>query len=185
MGIFLGIVFTLGLVVWTLWRLQESGQTIVNPLRKEKHPAIANPKNKQSPNEEHGIEEEAEEAVIDAYKVKKPWEAVALLIVGISAVDSEISPKLQREIELIFEADFGLTRLEAKSMYETCSTKLEEVDHFIREIPKILEPSVLFFRQNQVQGLPNMLQSIAALDGPPTPRQLAVIAAVQKAFSLA
>ena len=182
MGIFLGIMLALGLVVWSLWRLQESGQTIVNPLRRRKPLAGKADKDQQ---DQQDLEEEDEEVLIDAYKVKKPLEAVALLIVGICAVDSDISPDLQREVELIFEADFGQTRLEAKSMFENCVTKLEEVDHLIREVPKILQPTVLLFRQNQVQGLPKMLQSIAALDGPPTQRQLAVIAAVQRTFSQA
>jgi hypothetical protein len=165
--------------------LQESGQDFVNPLLRIKRSVSqkGKPKTKGDADSDGDGEAEEEEVLKEAYKLKKPLEVVALIIVGMSGIDGEISPDLQREIELIFEADFGFTRLEAKSLYETCCRKLDDVDNLIREAPKILEPSLLFFRANQVQGLPSMLRTIASLQGPPTPRQLAVIAAVRHTFS--
>lgn len=169
MDIIFGIIITLGLVIWTLWGMQESSN-------KEK---ARNTKSNAPTSEEPEIDEPA---VIDAYRVESPWEAVALLIVGILSLDSDIPPDLRREVELIFEADFGLTRLNAKAMYDNCTEKLQDVDNFIRELPVILEPSVLLFRYEQVKGLPAMLKSIASIDGEPSPRQLAAITKIEKIF---
>ena len=117
------------------------------------------------------------------YQLKKPVDAVALLVVGIASADGPISKNTQQELELFFEADFGLTRTAAKELFKAALAKLDYVSNLPREVPKIMGPSIMTFRPAQADGLPKVLLSIASLEGgEPSQRQIAIVNAVIRSF---
>jgi uncharacterized tellurite resistance protein B-like protein len=99
------------------------------------------------------------------YRLERPMDVAALLLLGIAKADGEITSDQKRELQNLFQNEFEISRDEAADLLLASSHLIRDEIYIVDQLDKILEPSAAKFEPSVITSLLAMMRRIAALDG--------------------
>lgn len=98
------------------------------------------------------------------YKIHKPMDLAALLVVGLAKSDGDISSDEKRSILELFESEFHLSSAEAISLMSSSVYLLGRGEEFKTKLSSIIQPCIGQFTDEQLESTLDMLRKTAALE---------------------
>ena len=117
------------------------------------------------------------------YKLERPMEVAAVLLLGVAKADGDITSDQKRELQALFQSEFDLSRDEAADLLLASSYLIRDEIYIVDHLDKILERSSQRFEPAAVGSLLGMMRRIAVLDGPINAEQQKLIDATERYFS--
>jgi uncharacterized tellurite resistance protein B-like protein len=117
------------------------------------------------------------------YRLDRPMEVAAVLLLGIAKADGEITSDQKRELQSLFQSEFEISRDEAADLLLASSHLIRDEIYIVDHLEKILEPSAAKFEPAAVSSLLRMMRRIAALDGSINGEQQKLIDATERYFA--
>lgn len=117
------------------------------------------------------------------YRLDRPMDVAALLLLGIAKADGEITSDQKRELQNLFQNEFEISRDEAADLLLASSHLIRDEIYIVDHLGKILEPSAAKFEPGAVSSLLGMMRRIAALDGSINGEQQKLIDATERYFT--
>jgi uncharacterized tellurite resistance protein B-like protein len=117
------------------------------------------------------------------YKLDRPMDAAAVLLVAMAKADGLISAEQKQTILSLFERHFEISASEASALFAASSHLLRDELSIVAGVPHILERSAARFEPNQVTELLAMMRKIAALDGSINTEQQELLSATERYFA--
>jgi len=117
------------------------------------------------------------------YRLERPMDVAAVLLLGIAKADGEITSDQKRELQSLFQSEFEISRDEAADLLLASSHLIRDEIYIVDHLEKILEPSAAKFEPMAVTSLLGMMRRIAALDGSINAEQQKLIDATERYFA--
>jgi uncharacterized tellurite resistance protein B-like protein len=117
------------------------------------------------------------------YKLERPMEVAAVLLLGVAKADGDITSDQKRELQAMFQSEFDISRDEAADLLLASSYLIRDEIYIVDHLDKILERSVQRFEPSAVGSLLGMMRRVAALDGSINTEQQKLIDATERFFS--
>jgi uncharacterized tellurite resistance protein B-like protein len=117
------------------------------------------------------------------YKLDRPMDVAAVLLLGIAKADGDITSDQKRELQAIFQSEFQISRDEAADLLLASSHLIRDEIYIVDHLDKILEPSAPKFEPSAVSSLLGMMRRVAALDGSINAEQQKLIDATDQYFA--
>ena len=117
------------------------------------------------------------------YRLERPMDVAAVLLLGIAKADGEITSDQKRELQNLFQSEFEISRDEAADLLLASSHLIRDEIYIVDHLDKILEPSAPKFEPSAVSSLLNMMRRVAALDGSINAEQQKLIDATDQYFA--
>lgn len=117
------------------------------------------------------------------YALTSPMEVTALFMVGLAKSEGEISAEQKTEIKKKFQEVFNLTEKVAAELFASSAFLLKEDPRVIRNVKKIIEPSLGRFSSEQAESAQALLSHIANFDSPADDFQREVLTAFDASFA--
>lgn len=168
MHIVVGFLVAAGSILWALNRLQANGLDLnaFNPFtwfRRNKW------KQKQGAKALHSVE--------------NPMEVAGMFIVGIAALEGEITLEQRNYIFSVFTDEFGVSNDAAGELYASASYLLKDEIDLSGQVRHIIAPCRTKFDENMVSSLLAYMNKVANFDGEASAFQMSLISAVERDFS--
>jgi uncharacterized tellurite resistance protein B-like protein len=117
------------------------------------------------------------------YKLDRPMDVAALLLLGIAKADGDITSDQKRELQTIFQTEFEMSRDEAADLLLASSHLIRDEIYIVDHLDKILERSAARFEPENVRSLLALMRRVAALDGSINGEQQKLIDATERYFA--
>ncbi len=117
------------------------------------------------------------------YRLERPMDVAAVLLLGIAKADGEITSDQKRELQNMFQSEFEISRDEAADLLLASSHLIRDEIYIVDHLEKILEPSAARFEPAAVGSLLGMMRKLAALDGSINGEQQKLIDATDRYFA--
>lgn len=117
------------------------------------------------------------------YKLDRPMDVAAVLLLGIAKADGDITSDQKRELQAIFQNEFEISRDEAADLLLASSHLIRDEIYIVDHLDKILERSAPRFEAENVSTLLRYMRKIAAMDGSINAEQQKLIDATERYFS--
>lgn len=117
------------------------------------------------------------------YKLERPMDVAAVLLLGIAKADGDITSDQKRELQSMFQNEFDISRDEAADLLLASSHLIRDEIYIVDHLDKILERSAQRFEPAAVGSLLGMMRRVAALDGDINGEQQKLIDATERFFS--
>jgi uncharacterized tellurite resistance protein B-like protein len=117
------------------------------------------------------------------YKLERPMDVAAVLLLGIAKADGEITSDQKRELQSIFQSEFEISRDEAADLLLASSHLIRDEIYIVDHLDKILERSARSFEAENVKTLLALMRRVAALDGSINGEQQKLIDATERYFT--
>ena len=117
------------------------------------------------------------------YKLERPMDVAAVLLLGIAKADGDITSDQKRELQSIFQSEFEISRDEAADLLLASSHLIRDEIYIVDHLDKILERSAQRFEPSAVGSLLGMMRRVAALDGSINTEQQKLIDATERFFA--
>ena len=117
------------------------------------------------------------------YKLDKPMDVAAVLLLGVAKADGDITSDQKRELQALFQSEFDITRDAAADLLLASSHMIRDVIYIVDHLDKILELSAPRFEPEAVSSLLAMMRRVAALDGAINGEQQKLIDATERFFT--
>lgn len=168
MHIIIGIITALAGLVWALYRLQNAGVDLnsFNPfywLRRRKW------------SKQLGIK--------PLHNLDSPFEAAALLVVGVATYDEEVTRELKADVINLFMQEFSISDAKASELFSASRYLLQDTSNLEADIKNILAPNKEKFTQSQKDSLFSMIEKASSFEGAANEKQQKIIDAIEKEFS--
>lgn len=169
MHIIIGFLVAVGTILFALNRLQANGVDLnaFNPFTwfrrhkwKEKHGSKA------------------------LHSIDSPMEVAATFLVGIVALEGEITIEQRNFIFSIFTDEFGVSNDVAGELYASASYLLKDEIDLSGQVRHIVAPCRSQFEQDMVSSLILYLNKVANFDSDASDFQQSLISAVEKEFAI-
>ena len=99
------------------------------------------------------------------YKLDRPMDVAAVLLLGVAKADGEITSDQKRELLGMFQAEFAIGRDEASDLLLASSHLIRDEIYIVDHLDKVLERSAPRFEPANVASLLAMMRRVAMLDG--------------------
>jgi uncharacterized tellurite resistance protein B-like protein len=117
------------------------------------------------------------------YKLDRPMDVAAVLLLGIAKADGDITSDQKRELQSIFQSEFEISRDEAADLLLASSHLIRDEIYIVDHLDKILERSAPRFEAENVGSLLRHMRRVAAMDGSINAEQQKLIDATERYFS--
>jgi uncharacterized tellurite resistance protein B-like protein len=117
------------------------------------------------------------------YKLDRPMDVAAVLLLGIAKADGDITSDQKRELLALFQSEFSISRDEAADLLLASSHLIRDEIYLVDNLDKVLERSAERFEPEAVASLLGMMRKIAALDGSINTEQHKLIDATERYFA--
>lgn len=117
------------------------------------------------------------------YKLDRPMDVAAVLLLGIAKADGDITSDQKRELQSIFQSEFEISRDEAADLLLASSHLIRDEIYIVDHLDKILERSAPRFEAENVSSLLRHMRRVAAMDGSINAEQQKLIDATERYFS--
>jgi uncharacterized tellurite resistance protein B-like protein len=117
------------------------------------------------------------------YKLDRPMDVAAVLLLGIAKADGEITSDQKRELQAMFQNEFGISRDEAADLLLASSHLIRDEIYLVDHLDKILDRSAGRFEPDAVGSLLGMMRKVAVLDGSVNAEQQKLIDATETYFA--
>ena len=117
------------------------------------------------------------------YKLDKPMDVAAVLLLGVAKADGEITSDQKKELLGMFQSEFGISRDEAADLLLASSHLIRDEIYLVDNLDKVLARSAQSFELDTVASLLAMMRRIAMLDGSVNAEQQKLIEATEKYFA--
>lgn len=117
------------------------------------------------------------------YKLDRPMDVAAVLLLGIAKADGDITSDQKRELQSIFQNEFEISRDESADLLLASSHLIRDEIYIVDHLDKILERSAPRFETENVRSLLRLMRKVAALDGPINAEQQKLIDATERYFA--
>jgi uncharacterized tellurite resistance protein B-like protein len=117
------------------------------------------------------------------YKLEKPMDVAAVLLLGVAKADGEITSDQKKELLTMFQSEFGISRDEAADLLLASSYLIRDEIYLVDNLDKVLAGSAPKFESETVSSLLAMMRRIAILDGSINAEQQKLIDATDKYFA--
>lgn len=117
------------------------------------------------------------------YKLERPMDVAAVLLLGIAKADGDITSDQKRELQSIFQSEFELSRDQAADLLLASSHLIRDEIYIVDHLDKILEHSAQRFEPENVSSLLAMMRKVALLDGSINAEQQKLIDATGRYFA--
>jgi uncharacterized tellurite resistance protein B-like protein len=117
------------------------------------------------------------------YKLDRPMDVAAVLLLGIAKADGDITSDQKRELQAIFQSEFEISRDEAADLLLASSHLIRDEIYIVDHLDKILERSAPRFEAENVSSLLRHMRKVAAMDGSINAEQQKLIDATERYFS--
>lgn len=117
------------------------------------------------------------------YKLERPMDVAAVLLLGIAKADGAITSDQKRELLAMFQGEFAITRDEASDLLLASSHLIRDEIYLVDHLDKILARSASRFEADAVAALLGMMRKVAALDGSINTEQQKLIDATERYFA--
>jgi uncharacterized tellurite resistance protein B-like protein len=117
------------------------------------------------------------------YKLDRPMDVAAVLLLGIAKADGEITSDQKRELLALYQSEFSISRDEASDLLLASSHLIRDEIYLVDNLDKVLERSADRFEPDAVTSLLAMMRKIAALDGSINAEQQKLIDATGRYFA--
>jgi hypothetical protein len=116
------------------------------------------------------------------YSLEHPMEVTGLLMVALAKGDGDMTLEQKHEIKDKFKEVFHLSDENATALITSSVFLLKENLSVVKNMSKLLEPSIAKFSVDQAKSACNMLEHISTFDGPPNSFQQEVISLFRGSF---
>jgi uncharacterized tellurite resistance protein B-like protein len=113
------------------------------------------------------------------HHLSDPIELVAVLLIGVAKLDGEISQEQKKKIYSIFHQDFSLTHDDASALFLSSSFLIQNDEHWVFNIHKILKKFQSKLTKEQVNSILRLTKKIASIDTPLSNQQKEWINAIK------
>jgi uncharacterized tellurite resistance protein B-like protein len=110
-------------------------------------------------------------------------DVAAVLLLGMAKADGAISSEQKKELQALFQSEFGISRDAASDLLLASSHLIRDEIYLVDKLDKILEPSAARFERDAVDSLLTMMRRIATLDGPINTEQTKLLEATERYFA--
>jgi len=117
------------------------------------------------------------------YKLDKPIDVAAVLLLGVAKADGEITSDQKKELLAMFQGEFGISRDEASDLLLASSHLIRDEIYLVDNLDKVLDRSSPRFDADTVAALLAMMRRVAALDGSINAEQQKLIDATERYFA--
>ena len=117
------------------------------------------------------------------YSINSPMEVTALLMVALVKSEGEISSEQKREILKKFVNEFNLNEEQSSELLASSSFLLKDDIHEVKNMSKVLAPSLDSFSNEQAASALSLLKHMANFDNPENSFQKEIISLFNKSFS--
>jgi uncharacterized tellurite resistance protein B-like protein len=117
------------------------------------------------------------------YKLDRPMDAAAVLLVSIAKADGVMSSAQKQALLSMFEQRFELSASEASQLAAATIHMLRDELSIVEKVDKILERSATRFEATQINELLGMMRKVAAMDGSINAEQERLLAATEGYFA--
>lgn len=117
------------------------------------------------------------------YKLERPVDVAAVLLLGIAKADGDITSDQKRELQSIFQSDFEMSRDEAADLLLASSHLIRDEIYIVDHLERILERSAPRFEPTHVSSLLALMRRVAVLDGSINAEQQKLIDATERYFA--
>jgi uncharacterized tellurite resistance protein B-like protein len=117
------------------------------------------------------------------YKLDRPMDVAAVLLLGVAKADGDITSDQKRELQAMFQSEFGITRDEAADLLLASSHLIRDQIYLVDHLDKVLDRSADRFEPDAVGSLLGMMRKVAFLDGAINAEQQKLIDATEKYFA--
>jgi uncharacterized tellurite resistance protein B-like protein len=117
------------------------------------------------------------------YKLDRPMDVAAVLLLGIAKADGEITSDQKRELLALYQSEFSISRDEASDLLLASSHLIRDEIYLVDNLDKVLERSAERFEPDAVSSLLAMMRKVAALDGSINTEQQKLIDATERYFA--
>ncbi len=117
------------------------------------------------------------------YKLDRPIDAAAVLLLGIAKADGEITSEQKKELLAMFQSEFDLSRDAASDLLLASSHLIRDEIYLVDRLDKILERSAGRFERATADSLLGMMRRLATLDGSLNSEQQKLLDATERYFA--
>jgi uncharacterized tellurite resistance protein B-like protein len=117
------------------------------------------------------------------YKLEKPIDVAAVLLLGVAKADGEITSDQKKELLAMFQSEFRISRDEASDLLLASSHLIRDEIYLVDNLDKVLERSSSRFEPDTISSLLAMMRRVAALDGSINTEQQKLIDATERYFA--
>jgi uncharacterized tellurite resistance protein B-like protein len=117
------------------------------------------------------------------YRLDRPMDVAAVLLLGISKADGAITSDQKRELLVLYQSEFDISRNEASDLLLASSHLIRDEIYLVDHLDKILAPSAERFEPDAIASLLRMMRRVAALDGSMNAEQEKLINATEAYFA--
>lgn len=117
------------------------------------------------------------------FKLDRPMDVAAVLLLGIAKADGEITSDQKRELLAMFQSEFSISRDEASDLLLASSHLIRDEIYLVDNLDKVLERTAERFEPDTVASLLAMMRKVAALDGSINTEQQKLIEATERYFA--
>jgi uncharacterized tellurite resistance protein B-like protein len=117
------------------------------------------------------------------YKLEKPIDVAAVLLLGVAKADGEITSDQKKELLAMFQSEFRISRDEASDLLLASSHLIRDEIYLVDNLDKVLERSSSRFEPDTISSLLAMMRRVAALDGSINTEQRKLIDATERYFA--
>ncbi len=101
------------------------------------------------------------------YSIRSPMEITALLMVALTKSEGDMSSEQKQELKSKFQEVFHLNEEKAAGLINSSVFLLKDDMGVVRNMSKLLEPSIEAFTEEQAKSAYELLSHISSFDGPP------------------
>lgn len=116
------------------------------------------------------------------YSISSPMEVTALLMVALAKSEGEVSAEQKQEIKHQFQEVFRLSEDQAAALLGSSAFILKDDISAVRDMNKLLAPSMDAFSQERAESAYKLLAHIASFESAPNQFQTEVLSSFRKCF---
>ena len=117
------------------------------------------------------------------YSIEDPIHAAAIFVIGVAKLDGDVSQEQKQAIRSLFAKRFSLNDKEATSLFGSAAHLLGAPQVIGMQLNGLAGKLKDSFSPEQAQSILEMLDSIAAVGGGPTPAQQEYLARMRALFA--
>src|SRR5690606_36915428 len=98
------------------------------------------------------------------HQIQSPMEAAAVLLVGATKLEGEISREQKQALNAIFEKEFKLSPQQAADLFSASAFMLQGVLNVVDEVDNIFAPNLAKMTDLQKESILDLLEQVCKLD---------------------